>query len=263
MSTHWQDRAKNWGKVANPPKRPVQSVIDQVRNLVGDRGKTLVLGVTPQLVSAFTDVHAVDRELGMIEALWQGYPDTKTVECLDWFDIPGEDRYSAIVGDGSLNMVSWPYGCQILLEKMHQLLIPGGKLACRVFTCPDRPFNIEDLDHLASSKPSMGFDAWRSRLSHVLAQMMGPNIPVREMLRAFNYHWPDRQVLCENNRWDPDTISKIMDAYSKSDLWTSFPTVSQWLSVIPADACDSMLIPTHGYELAEDFPILTFKKALR
>jgi hypothetical protein len=261
MMNHWKERSKNWA-LMGPPKRPTEGVIRQIRDLVGDHGQVLVLGVTPGLVGAFTNVLAVDREPEMIARVHLGDTDTKHAELMDWFSITGENRFDAIVGDGSLNMVNWPYGAKILMDRLFKLLTPGGRLACRVFTCPDQPVMLEDLIEIAKRPPAMGFNAWRSKLSHFLAQEMGPNVPVREMLRAFNYHWPNRDVLAAASGWDQSDISMIMDAYANSDLWTSFPTRRQWMDCVPDAAINAEIIPTAGYELCEEFPILTFTKEL-
>lgn len=259
--SHWKERSKNW-KLMGPPKRPTPEVINQVKGLVGDRGHILVLGVTPGLVDAFTHVTAVDREPDMIAGVHIGDSSTKKAYLMDWFDIPGRSRFDGIVGDGSLNMVSWPYGAKLLMQRMFDLLSPGGRLACRIFTCPDELVSLDDLNAMAATEPAMGFSAWRSKLSHMLAQEMGANVPVREMLRAFNHHWPDRESLSKTSGWDQADISAIMDAYAHSDLWTSFPTRSQWLKCVPPGASGVEIVPTHGYELCEEFPILTFKKDL-
>ncbi len=258
--THWQERSKNWDKIG-PPKRPIQEVIDQIRALVGDDANVLVLGVTPQLVQAFANIHAVDREPAMISRLWPGDTETKTAECLDWFDLPGNVRYDAIVGDGSLNMVRFSDGISTLLMHLMDLLKPGGRLACRVFSNPTTVPTLEDLMSITSGRTSMGFDAWRTKQSHHLTTYVGPNVPVELMVEFFDVHWPDREALAAATGWDLESINITMDAYRGSQSYTAFPTDEEWLSVVPEHACNVELIPTYGYELAENFPILTFTKA--
>jgi hypothetical protein len=260
MTNHWRERANNWDRTIGPPKRPVQSVIDQVRSLVGDDGLVLLLGVTPQLASAFTRVHAVDRESEMIRWVWPGDTPTRRAECGDWLAIDGESRYRAIVGDGSLNMAVFPGDTARLLANLHQLLEPGGRLACRIFTRPETPPTLEQLMTLAS-EPGMGFDAWRTLQSHHLTGIAGPNVPVQLMLDYFNRYWPDRRALGAATGWDPERIGLIMDTYQGSNLHTSFPTERQWMEIIPPGAAEVRLVPTGGYELAQHFPILTFTKA--
>jgi SAM-dependent methyltransferase len=261
MTTHWEERAKNW-ESSGPPKRPTQSVIDQIKGLVGDDGLTLILGVTPQLAEAFTSVHAVDREPEMVSRVWPGDTETKRAECIDWNDIQGYSVYDSVVGDGSLNMVSFPDGAESLLSRILELLKPGGRLACRVFTRPEDTPTLRRLKDLADGSSSIGFDAWRTVQSHHLTTYVGENVPVNLMVEFFDVHWPDRESLAATNGWDIEKLNIVMESYRSSSAHTSFPTAAEWLSIVPPNACDVQLIPTDGYELAESFPILTFTKAL-
>lgn len=257
---HWQERSRNWGRIG-PPKRPTPEVIGQVVDLVGKDTPVLVLGVTQGLVDGFTNVLAVDREPAMIAKAQMGNGTTKRVERMDWFDIPGEDRFDAIVGDGSINMASYPYRITALLERMHQLLKPGGRLACRVFIRPEAPITLPLLMDIARTNPApISFDTWRTCLSHHLAQANGPNVPVREMKWCFDYHWPDRAALAAASGWDPELFSIVMDAYAGSEMFTAFPTKAELMRCVPSSAREVALIPTHGYDLCEQFPILTFTK---
>jgi hypothetical protein len=239
--------------------RPHKNTINKQLELVGDNCENvLLLGVTQELARAFSIVTAVDREPKMIEHIWPGDDATHRAILGDWFtvDLP-LNSFSAVVGDGSFNMVLFPFDAKALMIRLLELMKPGGIAAVRLFTRPEYAVTEEDV---IEKSTQFSWHAFRCYFNMYISSTYGTNIPSRMMLQEFNRIFPNRQQLCDITGWRIDDIANSMDAYKTSNTMTSYPTQQQWLDSVPADADDIRLISVDGYELSKYYPILTFRK---
>src|SRR5215468_5285999 len=84
MSNHRQIYYRAWSHLA-PPLRPHPEVVAAVKEQIkGRSGRTLLLGVTPELADIATDIVAVDRNLSMIANVWPGNTSTRCAIVGDW-----------------------------------------------------------------------------------------------------------------------------------------------------------------------------------
>ena len=258
--THWNTRILHWDRI-KPPLRPHPRSIQTQIDLVGDKtDRVLVLGVTPELTGSFENVTAVDKEPRMVEHFWEGDSANRHAILADWVDVDlPENHFTAVVGDGSMNLVGFPDGITRLLERLLGLMAPGGVFAVRAFSRPDEPVSKDDI---LTHGLRMPLDAFRCYLNMHIASTEGTVIPSRRMLEVFDDLFPDRTVLCKKTGWDINDVSFSMDAYRNSTASTAYPTKAQWLSAVPGSAVDARMVSTSGYPLAENYPVLTFRKAL-
>lgn len=223
-------------------------------------GPTLVLGVTPELTRALRNLVAVDRSQAMIARLWGGDSDAREALCADWLEMaPRRAPFVAAIGDGSLNVVAYPEQLEHLLRHLGALLIPGGRLAFRVFTRPERPIELSDLLALTSGPAMVNFHAFKWMLAMHLAAQGGGGVAVTEILRTFERHWPDRDLLAATTGWHRQAIDTI-DVYRNADDRYGFPTRQEMLGRLPDCFRDAHYIETTGYDLAERCPILTCQR---
>lgn len=258
--SHWHTRVKHWSSVT-PPLRPDSSSVQKQIELVGaDASNVLVLGVTPELTKGFNNVVAVDKEQVMIEHLWIGESATKKAILADWLsvDLP-ENSFAGIVGDGSLNMVQYGEPLNALFERLVHWLQPGGVCAVRVFSRPSTPVTEQDVRNQVGK---LNWHAFRCFLNMHIGSTQGTNIPSKNMLKTFDQLFPDRVVLCEQTGWDLQEIINSMDSYKISPNSTSYPTPEEWLEMVPPHLQDVRLEHAGDYQLAENYPILTFRKPL-
>jgi SAM-dependent methyltransferase len=250
-TTHWADRSRNWGK-NGPPLQPNQEIIDCFASLVPTSANILLLGVTPQIATAYTHVTAVDREPAMIENVWPGNTENKRAILDNWLTVTlAENYYDGIIGDGSINMLSYPEDVNFMLGKALTLLRPGGVFACRMFTRPNENITLERL--LAEAKtPTVNFSAYRRLIPMYLAVEHGPLVPVRLIVELFDQLFPDRSLL----PWTAEQMSTL-EPYRKSDATTWFPTRSEILALAPEG---SRYIESGTYDISDTCPILTFTK---
>jgi SAM-dependent methyltransferase len=249
-TNHWVARSLQWKKLG-PPLQPNQEVIDCFHSLIPCSKHILLMGVTPQIANAYTNVTSVDREPAMIANVWPGNTDTKRVINDNWLtvDLPAES-FDGVIGDGSINMLAID-DIPVMLERALTLLKPGGVFACRMFTRPDKPIELDQL-YQEAVDPTVNFSAYKRLIPMYLAEIHGSVVPVNQISVLFDQMFPDRTSLS----WTAEQLTTI-DDYGVSDATTWFPTRDEILKLSPKS---SRFIDVGTYDIADTCPILTFTK---
>jgi len=140
-------------KAMGPPLRPHYSDIRCMRTMLLERIaswpgpariKVLVLGVTQEIVGMDwprgTEVTAVDRSEGMIEAFWPGdIPKQRRLVRADWMALPFEpDTFHFVLGDNVFNALDYPRGYRELADALGKITRPEGLCIVRVL-CQAQP----------------------------------------------------------------------------------------------------------------------------
>lgn len=145
--------ADGWSR-RGPPFRPGEETLDLLAretNGIGC-GRILILGATPELVDFSLRKKAgritlMDWSEGMVKAMESlGSEDWTGVEKIiaDWRK-PRKDlrnTFNTILGDGSLNMISFPKDWETVLGNLASYLIPGGRIILRNIFYPIIPFSF-------------------------------------------------------------------------------------------------------------------------
>lgn len=259
--SHWTTNSTHWGKL-QAPLRPNTDVVACVRKLTGDpTGPVLLLGVTPELADAFAVVQAIDKNPGMIANVWPGDGPNKRAEQGDWLDLDrSERRFSAAVGDGSLNCTCSLRELRSLLAVARDVLAPGGRFACRLFERPANSFTAADLADTASGRAKLNFHAFKWQIAMHLAGQVGAAIPVALILQRFNELHPDRDELAKRTGWPREAIDTI-DIYLGSPVVFVFPDRAEFTAALPDGIGDVRFSDCGSYDLANCCPILSFRKA--
>jgi SAM-dependent methyltransferase len=249
-TTHWAARSLHW-KTMEPPLQPNQEIVDCFHSLIPCSKRIMLMGVTPQIANAYANVVAVDREPAMIANVWPGDTATKQAINANWLtvDLPAES-FDGIIGDGSINMLDIG-DVSFMYNRAISMLKPGGVFACRMFTRPDTPIELDQLYQEAIS-PTVNFSAYRRLLPMYLAEIHGPVVPVSQISILFDQLFPDRSHVS----WTAEQLSKI-DDYRNSDTTTWFPTRDELLELSPKG---SRFVDVGTYDIADTCPILVFNK---
>jgi len=249
-TTHWAARSLHWNAMG-PPLQPNQEIIDCFHSIIPCSKHIMLMGVTPQIANAYANVIAVDREPAMIANVWPGDTETKKAINANWLavNLPAES-FDGIIGDGSINMLDIS-NVPFMFNRAMSMLKPGGVFACRMFTRPDTPIELDQLYQEAAS-PTVNFSAYRRLLPMYLADLHAPVVPVNQISTLFDQLFPDRSLL----PWTAEQLSKI-DDYRNSDTTTWFPTRNELLKLSPKDA---RFIDVGTYDIADTCPILIFTK---
>jgi SAM-dependent methyltransferase len=248
-TTHWAERSRTWGR-NGPPLQPNPEVVDCFTSLVPADSNIMLMGVTTQITAAYTNVTAVEREPAMIENVWLGNSDTRRAILENWLTVDFPDNtFDAILGDGSLNMLSEPGQVNAFITRALPWLKPNGKIICRMFTRPDVPVTMERI-HAEARQPTVNFSALRRLIPMYIASQNGPMVPVKLIVNLFDQMFPDRTIL----PWTPEQMSTLTPYYtSESKTW--FPTRQEILDILPKDVT-ARFLDVGTYDIADTCPML-------
>jgi hypothetical protein len=258
--THWQKFHTAWSKL-EAPLRPNAETLGKIRALTGKiAGPVLLLGVTPELANTFDEVQGVDKNKAMIDHVWPG--DTATQKALhaDWLDLEEpKNHFAAVVGDGSLNAVATLREVRLLLSRVVDLMVCGGRFACRLYERPEQALTEDQLRQMGARPATLNFHAFKWQLAMHLAETSGASMPVVLIRERFNELFPDRDRLARDTGWPHDIIDMI-DIYRGSPTIYVFPDRREFVDALPKGISDVRFEPSGRYDLAECCPMLTFVK---
>jgi SAM-dependent methyltransferase len=256
-ANHWDRFYRCWSRL-RAPLRPDPDIVAAFKSVLGEpHGRTLLLGVTPELAFGDRDLVAVDRSQDMIDHLWPGDTPRRSVIHGQWdsFAFP-DNSFQAALGDGSLNVLAYPDGHAGLYAEVGRLLTPGSLFALRVYATPD---GCETLDELASAvrrRDAGSFHAFKFRLAMALTAKQGDaNLVVTQILDAFETMFPDRAELAAVTGWPMADIETI-DIYRGSAAVYSFPTLSGFHAAIPDTFALQGHVDSGSYDIADRCPLM-------
>ncbi len=254
MKDSWQEFHRRWARL-KPPLRPNAQVVEALHHaLEGKLSHVLLLGVTPELANIGISTVALDKSANMIASVWPGDTQSRRSILCDWLNMPIQPQFSAVLGDGSLNVISheeYP----VLFEKLNFTLLPDARIAIRVFITPDECETVAELRERTLRGPSGGFHAFKWRLAMAIAAERGnPSTPTALIHKVFEHEFPDRTVLARATGWPEDEIGEI-DAYADSSNVYSFPTRQELTKRLPKEFKQVRFLTSGSYELAERCPI--------
>jgi SAM-dependent methyltransferase len=255
--SHWAEFYRRWAQLT-PPLRPHKDVAEGIRKAVaGHDERVLLLGVTPELADLGAELIAVDHNDMMIAKIWPGDTARRRVVKADWRDLPfPRNDFSAAIGDGSLNALTYPTAHRQLYDQLAKVIRPGGRFVFRHYTTPDRGETIAAVRAAALAGKIGSFHAFKWRLAMAMVAATGdPNIRVEAIREAFDREFPDRAKLAVAAGWPVADIDTI-DVYRGSSEIYSFPTFGQLRGAIPAAFENPRLVPVGSYELAERCPLV-------
>ncbi len=257
MSSHWQVYHRAWSQLT-PPLRPHAEVVAGYRDqLKGRVGRTLLLGVTPELADIAGNVVAVDRNVAMIEHIWPGNTDARHAVAADWRHPSfAPDSFSLCVGDGSLAMLAFPDDLLTVVRALDRIIESGGRIVTRLYLSPETAETASSLKDAALSGAVRNFHAFKIRLAMaIIAQRTSPIVGVQEILDAFNALFPDRDVLPGPAGWSREQIDTI-DLYRNSAVAFSFPRRNQLLPIIRSVWPSARLVACGTYDMSERCPLM-------
>lgn len=261
MKDHWRDIQNVW-HLLEAPLRPNQEVVDAIVAAVGERlSSVLLLGVTPELASAFEHLTAVDKSPEMIGALWHPHTSTQIVRQANWLHMDDAfGSYSAAVGDCSINVLQSLEEMDTLMRIVNERLVDGGVYASRVFERPDEPITDEDLRTIIAAGAHGNFHAFKWQIAMGLAQEQGAAVRAADILAKFNRLFPDRDTIAKQTGWPLEVINTI-DVYEQSGMSLVFPNRQEFDRYISPHFDDVQWSSCGTYDLAERCPIVVARNS--
>jgi SAM-dependent methyltransferase len=214
-TNYWQGFAQRWNRLGSP-LRPCTEDVANFRSAMGDAsGRSLLLGVTPELAELAPDLTAIDNSPAMIGALWNNRHEAILG---DWLAMPfAANSFDTIIGDGCLVLLAQPQQHERFFEQLARAVAPGGRILLRVFVSPELPETREQVCRDASAGKMKGVHAFKWRLSMSIASESSDyTLSVAETSATFDRLIPDRRQLAAATGWRDDEIETI-DFYRGSD----------------------------------------------
>lgn len=253
----WSRFHLRWSRLA-PPLRASPGSAGLVREQIDSHdAHVLLLGVTPELADLGRQLTGADWSPEMIGTIWPGDTDRRQSLLCDWRTLPEPATpYTAVIGDGSLATQSWPHGYRDVLRAVARAITPDAPLVIRCYLRPEKPESLGAVrdDTLAGNAGNFHALKWRIAMA-VLGDGDNPDIPVSEILSAFNTTFPDREALAAATGWDRVLIDDI-DAYAGIDAVYSFPSRRQLAGLFAQEHWRSRYVETSDYPLAERCPLV-------
>lgn len=257
----WTKHSQNWNRLG-PPLRPTQGVIAEMVR-VATPGRTLMLGVTPEIHAAFDSIIAVDLDHDMIRNVWPGDTDTKTAIQGEWTSMRWPDSsFDNIVCDGGLSMLENLDNMRYFQALCMRWLRSGGSVVHRVFERPsgDQTITAERLRREMQGFTTVNWHAFKWLLAFYVAESQDDSsIRLIDIMHLFNELCDDRAALAERTGWSMDSINTI-DLYQGSSKVTCFGTRAEHLATIPSAAIGTEMWTVPGYDLHEHCPMMVWRK---
>lgn len=203
------------------PHRPSQSDIRAFQKAIPPGGKTLLLGLTKELLPLATC--ALDSNKNPANNLG-----IQTIRGC-WDNIPFLEEFDAVIGDGCLTI--FQNDPNILFEQAFKALKPGGIFSLRVFIAPEER---EDLSTIIVEKNILGFHAFKWRVAHCLSN---PYVKVKDIYNVL-------KPICSH---------PTLEIYKDAEVNYYFPK----LSALPKW---DIIHFNDDYDLADRCPIITWIK---
>jgi hypothetical protein len=223
--------------------------------IAGRDARVLMLGVTPELSGIGQETVAVDHSANMIARVWPGDTPSRMAVLADWRSLPAmRPDFSAAIGDGSLNAVSYA-DYPAVFAPLARVLAPGARVAFRVYETPQPCETVAQLRGDVMAGRERRFHAFKWRLAMALAsERQDPDLPVALIYDVFSSVFADSEALLHATGWSDADLAE-MEAYRGRDTRYSFPMRRQLLAALPAQFTNAQFPSSGSYALAERCPI--------
>jgi SAM-dependent methyltransferase len=170
------------------------------------------------------------------------------------------DRFTAVIGDGVLNRLSFPGEVRTFFTECARVLVPGGVVALRVLLRPEYPEAIGEIHEHVMRRGIATFETFKWRLATaVVARDGNPSLTAHAIRENVDRLFLDRGALAQATGWPLVDIRSI-DAYKDDMAVFSFPTLGQLRSALPDNLRLVRTLDTGTYELADRCPLLVFER---
>jgi hypothetical protein len=258
---HWQAIYRQGPRIGPPLVVDDEVAAAYQAAIAGHRGSGLLLGATPRLADFTDDVTAVERNRGVIEARWPGDTPHRRAVLDNWHSMRFPAAcFGVAIGDGSLNVLSFPDEIRTILGRVAEFLRPGAPVAIRAYLRPEDCEPVAAVFAAVRAREIRAFSAFKWRLAMAMCHETGKaDIAVADIHRRFVETVADRAAFALETGIAPEEIAAI-DVYGESREVYSFPTPSGLVSAIPPALRFIRYAPSGSYELAGRCPIAVLER---
>lgn len=247
-----RDFHRRWASIAVPLRPPPEAVAAMAALIAGRGGRTLLLGVTPEIAGIAAPVIAVDWNERMVRLAWPAAAGRMAVVA-DWHALPIASRsIDTAIGDASLSVLAWPITA--FASQLARVLAPGARIVLRCFANPEPAETLTGLREAVLAGDGGSFSAFKLRLNMAVFAAAGGvrAVASHELFAGFERLFPDRAALAGATGWTAEEIARI-DSYAGSETLHAYPNRARILAGLP---WPGRFVEVGGYELAERCPLL-------
>ena len=267
-SEHWSPLANYWKQVGTPLRPSFEDsnlYLRFAQEWIDCHGtpRVLLLGVTPEIYQLpWPKGHtfiAADRTPAMIEHVWPG--SRANVVLADWRSLPFRpDSFDLVFCDGGLHLLSYPDGQRQLINRLHQVVAPGGRCIFRLFV-PPSTFESPEMvlkDLLAGQIENLNLLKLRLGMAMQSSPQAGSSLrSIWNRLRELSSDW---QTLATLLQWEFNHL-KAIDAYRDSEALYHFVSITEAANLFcefGQFSYNQGFIP--DYPLGERCPFVVFER---
>lgn len=266
---HWPAMARAWDQSGAPLRPSAQDVAAYHRRakewMDVRRGapRVLLLGVTPEIYNLpwpdGRDLLAVDRTPAMIAHVWVGKPEEVLQASWLALPLPPASRDIALC-DGGLHLLDHPAGQRKLVERLHEVLAPGGRCIFRLFTPPtEKESTRAVLDDLLAGRVA-NLNILKLRLGMALQDSVEGGVAVKKVWNTLRALDPDWETLARRLGWPLEHLAAI-DVYRESEACYYFMSVDQVTELFCGEGrFVSLGFDVPNYDLGERCPVIAFER---
>lgn len=260
--------ASAWEQTGSPLRPSPEDVAAYWRGAQGwierhGAPRVLLLGVTPEIYRlpwpAGRDFLSVDRTTAMISIVWPGRPEE--VLQAGWLDLPlpSGSRDLALC-DGGLHLLDHPASQRKLVERLHDVLAPGGRCVFRLFTPPEERETPEAVLADLGAGRIANLNVLKLRLGMAMQGSAESGVAVREMWETLRALAPSWEALAERLGWPLEHLLAI-ELYRSSEARYHFTDIERVKALFCAGGRFVYLGHEHaGYTLGERCPVIVFER---
>lgn len=265
--SHWNAYAARWSLIG-APLRPSPTDIDYLRQsitrllqLPRDRGRALLLGVTPEIAEVTwqppLDLYAVDKSAGMVRGVWPGDTDARRAVVGDWLELD-EAPFDAVIGDGVFSLFQFPDGYAQLGAALAKATRGGGLLSIRLFCRPVRAETLDDIDAALEARRIGNFNVFKWRLLMALQGDATRGVCLADAYDIFCARFGGVAALAARTGFPEHVVGSIEGYRGVEDRYT-FSTEDEVIEVL-SQGFEPIETWRPDYELGERCPHLTFRR---
>ena len=259
--------ARSWeqtGSPLRPSPEDVAAYHGMAREWMEQHGppRILLLGVTPEIFGIpwppKHDFVAMDQTAAMIKHVWPG--SAGQVVQANWLDLPLPSRSRDLVFcDGGLHLLDYPDGARKLIERLHDVVAPGGVCIFRFFVLPEKEESTEVVlsDLMEGRIPDL--NVLKLRLGMAMQKSPEAGVRVHDVWTKLHRLAGDWDELADQLKW-PRPHLRAIDAYFESRGCYHFISLEGAKKLFSEGGFSFLGAHFSSYPLGERCPVVAFSR---
>jgi hypothetical protein len=206
-------------------------------------------------------VTAIDSSETMIHAIWPGdVPGRRKAVLADWNELGSLGvPFNIVVGDGVLNLVPFPAGCQTLLQNIRRALAPSGLLLLRSFVQPEQKESPDTVLREMLAGRIHNFTQFELRQHMATQSSTASGVTLNDAYRAWIHSSDSAGLALTRTGWE-ERARQTLERWRDSSFTMVFPQLDELCHVLK-DTFEIVDVAWPDYALGERCPVIALRAA--